>query len=488
MNKIISSLSGFKSIKVLLTISIGLLMLTSLFSTNGPAAGAKTGPHIPESFTNLSEKISPAVVNIRTVQTIKGGGPVFRYFHKGPFGNKDRDPMQDFFNRFFGEEKQREFKHRSLGSGFFIDQNGFIVTNNHVIENADKIEVILKNGKKFEAKIIGRDPNTDIAIIKINGKDNFPAVTLGNSDSLKVGQWVVAIGSPFGLEQTVTAGIVSAKGRVIGSGPYDDFIQTDASINPGNSGGPLINMKGRVVGINTAIISGGQGIGFAIPINMAKGIFKQLRAHGEVTRGWLGVVIQDLSEELVEYYGIPGKKGIIVTETVPDDPADQAGIKAEDIILTVNDKKVATSRDLTKMVAGISVGKKIKILVLRKGEKKEFTVKIAKRPDTKKTPRNQRERENSDELGINVSTLTNEQARRFGINTTEFVIITHVLPGGKGDRAGLKEWDIIKEINHHVIKTKQDYKKALKNIGQGETISFFIRRMNAGLLVINLIK
>ncbi len=487
MNKIISNLSSFNSTKFILIISISILILTSPFSITVPDVKAQTIQNIPESFTSLAENIRPAVVNIRTVKTIKGGGPVFRSFNKGPFQNKNRDPMEEFFNRFFGEEKQREFKHRSLGSGFFIDKAGFIVTNNHVIEDADKIEVILKSGKKFEAEIIGRDPNTDIAIIKIEAKDVFPAVTLGNSDSLEVGQWVVAIGSPFGLEQTVTAGIVSAKGRVIGSGPYDDFIQTDASINPGNSGGPLINMKGRVVGINTAIISGGQGIGFAIPINMAKGIFQQLRKHGEVTRGWLGVVIQDLSEELAGYYGIKSKKGVIITEAVPDDPADKAGIKAEDIILKVNGRKVETSRDLTKMIAGTSVGKKIKILVLRKGEKKEFTVKIAKRPDTKKISTNQRKKE-EDELGINVSELTDEQARRFGIPNTEFVIITAVLPEGKGDRAGLKELDIIKEINHHIIKTKQDYKKAIKNIRTGETISFFIRRMNVGLMVINLTK
>jgi len=487
MDKIINKVFGCKSTKSLFIISIGLWVLTCAGASIIPASGATTVQNIPENFTSLAEKISPAVVNIRTVQTIKGGSPVYRYFNRGPFGNKNRDPMQDFFNRFFGEERQREFKHRSLGSGFFIDRNGFIVTNNHVIENADTIEVILKSGKKFEAEIIGRDPNTDIAIIKIKAADDFPAVTLGNSDNLKIGEWVVAIGSPFGLEQTVTAGIVSAKGRVIGSGPYDDFIQTDASINPGNSGGPLINMQGKVVGINTAIISGGQGIGFAIPINLAKGIFKQLRAHGEVTRGWLGVVIQDLSEELAEYYGIPDKKGVIITETVPGDPADEAGIKAEDILLKVNNEKVETSRDLTKMIAGISVGKKIKILVLRKGEKKEFTVKIAKRPDTKNISKNMRKKED-DELGINVSELTAEQARRLGVPNTEFVIITSVVPGGKGDRAGLKEWDIIKEINHHSIKTKQDYKKVIKSIGTGETISFFIRRMNAGLLVINLKK
>jgi serine protease Do len=248
----------------------------------------------PESFSTLAETVSPAVVNISTVKTIKGGGPVFRHFYQGPWG--DQDPFKDFFDKFFGDEQQREFKQRSLGSGFIIDKDGYIVTNNHVIADADEIKVKLNSGKEYDAKIIGRDPSTDIALIKIKADSNYSVAKLGDSDALKVGEWVVAIGSPFGLEHTVTAGIVSAKGRVIGSGPYDDFIQTDASINPGNSGGPLINMKGNVVGINTAIIASGQGIGFAVPVNMAKGVIKQLKEEGEVTRGWLGVGIQDIND------------------------------------------------------------------------------------------------------------------------------------------------------------------------------------------------
>ena len=257
-----------------------------------PSTAAKKAPAVqmvPASFTALADEARPSVVNIRTVKTMKDGGRVFRHFF-GPFNRRGPFNDQDPF-RFFGpgdEGPSRDFKQRSLGSGFIIDKEGYIVTNNHVIENADEITVKLSNDKEYKAEIVGRDPNTDLALIKIDGADNLHPLSFGNSDNLAVGSWVVAIGSPFGLEQTVTAGIVSAKGRIIGSGPYDDFIQTDASINPGNSGGPLINMNGEVVGINTAIIASGQGIGFAIPITMAQGIIAQLQSGGEVTRGWLG--------------------------------------------------------------------------------------------------------------------------------------------------------------------------------------------------------
>ncbi|MEZ4579958.1 MAG: trypsin-like peptidase domain-containing protein, partial [Desulfobacterales bacterium] len=228
-----------------------------------------------------------------------------------------------------------------------MDKDGYIITNNHVIEGADEIQVKLKDGKEYPAEIIGKDPSTDLALIKIAAESDLPVLPMGDSDKLEIGQWVLAIGSPFGLEQTVTAGIISAKGRVIGAGPYDDFIQTDASINPGNSGGPLINMAGEVVGINTAIVAGGDGIGFAIPVNVATDVFAQLKASGEVTRGWLGVAIQDLDAELKEYYGV--ESGVLVAEAFDGDPAAEAGIKAKDIIMSVNGKNVDSSRDLTRL-------------------------------------------------------------------------------------------------------------------------------------------
>jgi serine protease Do len=235
---------------------------------------------VPVNFSELAQKVRDGVVNIRTVKTMKGGGPVFRHFfgQKNPFGDQDR--FRDFFGPHNDEGPAPDFKQRSLGSGFIIDKDGYIVTNNHVIENADQIKVKLADEREFEAELVGRDPNTDLALIRIKDASDLVALKLGDSDALSVGSWVMAVGSPFGLEQTVTAGIVSAKGRALGSGPYDDFIQTDASINPGNSGGPLLNMDGEVVGINTAIVANGQGIGFAIPVSMAQGIVKQLQAHG----------------------------------------------------------------------------------------------------------------------------------------------------------------------------------------------------------------
>lgn len=457
----------------------------SLYPRYGVAAKSGTTFLSPDSFSNLAESASPAVVNIRTVKTIKGGGRVFRHFKKGPFG--DDDPMQDFFDRFFDEDQKRDFKQRSLGSGFIIDEEGYIVTNNHVIDNADKIVVILNDENEFEAQIVGRDKNTDLALIKIELNRNLPVLRFGDSDTLKVGQWVVAIGNPFGLEQTVTAGIVSAKGRVIGSGPYDDFIQTDASINPGNSGGPLLNMKGEVVGINTAIVAGGQGIGFAIPVNLAKNIIAQLKSSGEVTRGWLGVGIQDISEEVAEYYGIKEKKGVLVTEVFPGDPADLAGIKPKDIILSVNGKAVDSARQLTGMIADTSVGDTIQIKINREGKTRTIDVKIAKREETKIAGRNSQKKE-QDQLGIRVSEITPETARRFNLKDTKGVIVVGVAPESKAAEAGLQIHDVIREINHKNITSVSDVNETINEIPEGETINLFIRRLNRGFLVIKIIK
>lgn len=484
--KKIKNVSGRKVFFVMTFMAVVLLVISSFYPEADVEAKSDNYLTMPESFSSLAELASPAVVNIRAVKTIKGGGRVFRHFSKSPFG-KD-DPMYDFFEKFFGEQPLRDFKQRSLGSGFIIDKDGYIVTNNHVVENADNIKVKLKNGKEFDAKIVGKDSNTDLALIKIKSRRNLPVAKLGDSDSLKIGQWVVAIGSPFGLEHTVTAGIVSAKGRVIGSGPYDDFIQTDASINPGNSGGPLLNMKGEVVGINTAIIAGGHGIGFAIPINLAKGVIEQLKQSGKVTRGWLGVAIQDLSEELAEYYGVKGKNGVLATEVFPGDPADEAGIKPKDIILEVNNKKVKTGRDLTTMIANTSVGKLVKIKLLRNGAEKTVEVKIAKR-DTSKVYADKSKKGPEDELGIRVSKITPEIARRFNITSeAKGVIVVAIKPNSKAFEAGLTAGDIIKEINRIGINTANKYHSQIRKIKKGESIEMLIKRKNMGFLVVKLIK
>jgi serine protease Do len=433
---------------------------------------------VPASFSELAKQAQPGVVNVRTVKTVEGGGPVFRHFFGNPF--ERRNPFEDFGP--FSDERQREFKQRSLGSGFIIDREGHIVTNNHVIEGADEITVRLSNDKEYDAEIVGRDPNTDLALIKIKDASDLVPLKMGDSDQLTVGSWVVAMGSPFGLEQTVTAGIVSAKGRVIGSGPYDDFIQTDASINPGNSGGPLLNMNGEVVGINTAIVAQGQGIGFAIPVNLARGVIRQLEQSGSVTRGWLGVGIQDLTPELAEYYGIKDENGVLVAQVFEGDPADKAGIKANDIIIAVDDKPVKTSRELTATIANIPVGKKTPITILRDGKEKTVKVKIAKRDDSERLAR--RVPEKNGELGIRIAEMTPEMAKRYGHSETEKgVLVVGVESGSKAAEAGIRQGDLVKEVNRKPVTAVSELRAELK---KNEKIQLLVKRPNAGFIVIKI--
>jgi len=473
---------------IILLILIGGLLALSQPGVSPPAYAKTTGTfNAPETFSRLAEMASPAVVNIRIEKTIKSRGPSMRQFQRDPWGREQ--PFKDFFERFFGEETPREFKQSSVGSGFIIDKSGYVVTNNHVIENADKIVVKLDDDKEFDAKVVGRDPNTDIALLKVESDEDLPFIKLGDSKKLKIGQWVMAIGSPFGLERTVTAGIVSAKGRVIGSGPYDDFIQTDASINPGNSGGPLLNMDGEVVGINTAIIASATGIGFAIPINLAQGIIAQLKSEGEVTRGWLGVAIQDLTTEMAEYYGLKDRKGVLVADVFKGDPADKAGIRAKDIILEVNDQKIETSRQLTSMIAGLKVNETAKVEVFRDRKIKTFSIKLAKRDDSRLKARSTpQERREEDELGIRVADLTDEMAQRFNIEDMTGVVVVGVAADSKGAEAGIQMGDIIKEINHRVIESAEDYRSALQKLKDSPSVDFFIWRRNAGFLVIKVTK
>jgi serine protease Do len=475
-------INKMKILIIVVTLTGGFLFAAGLQFI--PSAHAKSAEnyHAPGNFSKLAEMAGPAVVNIRTVKTIKGGGPGFRQFQRGPRGREN--PFDDFFERFFGENMPRDFKQPSLGSGFIIDPEGYVVTNNHVIEDADQIKVKLDDDKEFDAEVVGRDPNTDLALLKIETKEKLPVIAMGDSDKLKIGQWVVAIGSPFGLERTVTAGIVSAKGRVIGSGPYDDFIQTDASINPGNSGGPLLNMKGEVVGINTAIIASGTGIGFAIPINLAHGIIAQLKSEGEVTRGWLGVAIQDLTAEMAEYYGLKDRKGVLVADVFEGDPADKAGIQAKDIIIEVNDKKIETSRQLTTMIAGLKVGETARVEVFRDGKSKTFAVKLARRSDEKLTSRKAPPKHEEEELGIRVTDLTSEMAERFNLGEAAGVVVVGVESDSKGSEAGVRVGDIIKEINHQEIEIVKDYTAAVRKIKTGESVNLFIWRKNAGFLII----
>ncbi|HZW36042.1 MAG TPA: Do family serine endopeptidase, partial [Candidatus Deferrimicrobiaceae bacterium] len=332
-----------------------------------PTAGAAR--MVPVDIPTLFKEVSPAVVNISTTQVVRFNRPRMR----NPFGQQD--PFEDFWNNFFGN-MPREQKRRSLGSGFIVSEDGYILTNAHVVEKADEVTVTLLDKEEFKAQVVGTDPKTDIALIKIKAGKKLPFVHLGDSEKLEIGEWVLAIGNPFGLGHTVTAGIVSAKGRIIGSGPYDDFIQTDASINPGNSGGPLFNLKGEVVGINTAIIQGGQGIGFATPIHLAKAILGQLKEKGKVTRGWLGVYIQKLTPEMAESLKVPGKKGALVADVTKDGPAAKAGIRSGDVIVAFNGKPVNDEHELPQIVAVTPPGKKADIKVIREGKEISIPVTI----------------------------------------------------------------------------------------------------------------
>ncbi|MFW6082396.1 MAG: DegQ family serine endoprotease, partial [Desulfosalsimonas sp.] len=434
----------------------GPMVAPDNFATSAAGSKPEEASRAPGNFTELAEKAGPAVVNIRTEKTVEGADRMFRHFF-GPQGRdgqspRGQHPFDEFFDRFFGQQDPREFKQRSLGSGFIMDSSGHIVTNNHVIENADQIQVKLKNGREYDAEIIGTDPNTDLALIKIETDDELPVLKLGDSDSMRIGEWVLAIGNPFGLDHTVTAGIISAKGRAIGAGPYDNFIQTDASINPGNSGGPLLNMDGEVIGINTAIVAGGTGIGFAIPSGMASDIISQLKKSGEVTRGWLGVGIQELNDDLKEYYDTDS--GVLVSQVFEGDPAEEAGIEPNDIIVSVNGRKVDSPRELSRTIAEIKPGEKAEIKYIREGKTRTAEVTLSKR-DEKATAERSRQPDEPEPsgLGITVSDITPEIARQLNLGDTTGAVVTGVEQGSRAAEAGFRQGDIVKEVNHQKVES-----------------------------------
>ena len=429
------------------------------------------------SFADLVASLKPSVVNISTTNVIKQRG--FGQMPRSPFG--DNDPMQEFFKRFFGgNQPEQEFKRRGLGSGFIISQDGYVVTNNHVIEKATDIEVVLADGEKYKAEVIGKDPKTDLAVLKFEPEEELQVVTLGNSDNLRIGDWVIAVGNPFGLGYTVTAGIVSAKGRSLGFGVYDDFIQTDAPLNPGNSGGPMFNMNGEVVGVNTAIVARGQGIGFSIPINMAEFVISQLKEGGKVVRGWLGVYVQKVTPEIAASFDLEEDEGALVGDVEPDSPADKAGIKRGDVIVEFDGKKVEDLTDLTTSTAVTPPGTEVILTIIEDGKKKDVTVKLGELPADEA-----QEAEEADEskLGLTVRGVTPKIAKRFNIDSDEGVVVTAVERGGIASEAGIKQGDVILEIDKKDVTNLEDYNNALEGIKEGGTALFLVKRGNNTIYV-----
>lgn len=447
------------------------IILTVLFLGLQFEAMAQTNQF--QSLSPLVKKLSPSVVNISTTSVSKSQARSYG----SPFGDRGDEQFDDFFKKFFGDSPEREFKRKGLGSGFIFSEDGYIVTNNHVVERATDIKVILQNGDSYPANVIGTDPKSDLALLKIKPKTKLPAVEFGNSDRLEIGDWVLAIGNPFGLGHTVTSGIISAKGRSLGLGSYDDFVQTDAAINPGNSGGPLFNFQGEVIGVNTAIIAGGQGIGFAIPVNMAKNVVSQLRDGGKVVRGWIGVYVQQVTPEIAESLELGDDDGALVADITEGGPADKAGVKRGDIIIELNGNKIDQMPDLPKLVASYSPGTKTNMKVLRDGKEKTLNVKLGELPEqgTQVSSRNQKD-DIEQSLGLIVQDITPQIKKKLGIEYSNGVVITDVRANSVGSGGGLLRGDVILEINKKQIANLDDYRNTLDSAKEGQNLLFLIKR------------
>jgi len=421
------------------------------------------------SIADIAERVGPAVVNIDTVRMVTTQFPSFE------------DPI---FKRFFGrefEEFRRTIPQKGTGSGFIINQEGYVLTNEHVVRKADKIKVTLSDGREFDGEVIGSDVTSDMAIVKIKA-DHLPTVTLGNSDELRVGEIVIAIGNPYGLQQTVTMGVVSAKGRSIPTGieghVYRNFIQTDTAINPGNSGGPLLNIKGEVVGINTAIIPYAQGIGFAIPINMAKRNIDDLINLGKVRRSWLGVYIQEVTPEIAKQFGLPeDTKGVLIGDVVKDSPAEEAGIKRGDIIIKVNDEEVNSPEELQDKIRDIDIGEKANIEIMRDGKAIRFIVKIGEMPTVEEEGSEfPKEKVFSVQTGLKVEAVTPEIAKEVGLPWVKGLVITEVIPGSSADDMGLQRGDVILEANRIEMLSVDEWEELINKLEPGDTLLLLVFR------------
>lgn len=448
--------------------SAGRFLFPAVFAAVLSVFTAGAGAQDTGSVSPMVKRLSPSVVNISTTNVTR----------IEPFGSPYQDEyFKKFFDRFFSEQfPGREFRKKGLGSGFILSPDGYILTNNHVVSRAEEIEVILQNGDRYGASIVGKDPKTDLALLKIEAEKPLPAVRMGDSSALEIGDRVLAIGNPFGLGHTVTTGIVSAKGRALGIGQYDNFIQTDAAINPGNSGGPLFNFAGDVVGINTAIIARGQGLGFAIPIDMASMVVEQLKTHGRVVRAWLGVMIQDITPEISEALGIERREGGLISEVREGSPADGAGIRRGDVVVSVNGEKIADASALARKLALLEPGVPTEFVVLRDGRERTYSVKLVEHPDNQKSGEAEASRGVERGLGIEVSDVTQTIRNRLGIKRSEGVVIVGVTPGSVASEAGLRTGDLVLEINGNSVKGLSDYKKILAGSGERKTLLFLVER------------
>ncbi|MFH1613518.1 MAG: DegQ family serine endoprotease [Planctomycetota bacterium] len=464
--------------KIVLT-GLCVLLMTS-FCCSAPAAevtnaddGLQTLRQTSKAFSEVANKAIPAVVFVKVETTVEVQSPWGPDFGFGsPFDD-------EFFERFFGDRYRRpqqpeKRKQVGQGSGFIIGKDGYILTNNHVVGDADKITVKLQDGRQFEAKPVGTDPKSDLAVIKIDA-DDLPVIELGDSDQAQIGEWVVAIGNPFGLTATVTVGVISAKGRSsVGIADYEDFIQTDAAINPGNSGGPLLNLEGKAIGINTAIFSrsgGYMGIGFAIPVNMAKEIKKQLIESGKVTRGQLGVYIKDLEPEMAEFYGLEKAQGVLVDDIIKDSPAEKAGLRQDDIILQMNEKDIESTVSFRNTIALLKPGTEIRLLILRDGEKKTFNVTIGSLDESALAAKGRL----SEKLGLEVAELTAELAERFGYELGQGVIVSEVRDGSSAAQAGIKAGMLITSINREKVDTVEQYNALLEKAAKKDKVLVRVR-------------
>lgn len=440
---------------------------------------------LPE-FTELVEKSSPAVVNISTTQKVKQSSrlPEGMEIPELPEGS----PFNDFFRHFFGENGElREFDTSSLGSGFIVSKDGYVITNNHVIRDADEIIVRLSDRREFIAKVIGADEKSDIAVLKIDA-DDLPIVKTGKSSNLKVGEWVLAIGSPFGFDHSATAGIVSAKGRSLPRENYVPFIQTDVAINPGNSGGPLFNLDGEVVGVNSQIYSrtgGFMGLSFAIPIEVAMNVADQLRTKGRVSRGWLGVLIQDVTRELAESFGMDKPKGALVSRVLPDSPAAKAGFEIGDIILSFNGEKVIRSKDLPPLVGRTPVENKVPVRVLRKGKQKTLYVRIGELPDDEELRASNESSEpattRENRLSVSVTELTSKQRKKYDV-AENGVIVTQI-KRGPALKSGIRKGDVILRLNDVVVKDVTHFSELIAELPKNRSIPVLIQRSSGPVFV-----